>query len=120
MKLILRWIISSLALFLAAWAVPGINVDGDGWLPYALMALILGLVNAFVRPVLKVLSCPLIILTLGLFVLVINAGTLLLASAIAAQVGVGFHVDGFWPAFWGALIVSVVSVVLSAVVKDED
>ena len=119
MKLILRWIISSLALFLAAWAVHGITVDGNGWLPYVLMALILGLVNAFVRPILKVLSCPLVVLTLGLFVLVINAGTLLLASAIAKQVGVGFHVAGFMPAFWGALIVSVVTMVLSAVIKDD-
>ena len=119
MKLILRWIISSLALFLAAWAVPGIGVDGNGWLPYVLMALILGLVNAFVRPILKVLSCPLIILTLGLFVLVINAATLLLASTIAKQVGIGFHVAGFWPALWGSLIVSVVTVVLSAVIKDD-
>jgi len=119
MKLILRWIVSSLALFLAAWAVPGIRVDGDGLLPYVLMALILGLVNAIVRPILKLLSCPLIILTLGLFVLVINAGTLLLASAIAQQAGIGFHVDGFMPAFWGALIVSVVTVVLSAGIKDD-
>lgn len=120
MKLILRWAISCVALFVAAWAIPGITVDGNGVVPYILMALILGLVNAFIRPILKLLSCPLILLTLGLFVLVINAGTLLLASEIATRVGVGFHVDGFWPAFLGALIVSVVSVVLGGIARDED
>ena len=84
------------------------------------MAIILGLVNAVVRPLLKVLSCPLIVLTLGLFVLVINGITLYLASAIAVSwFHVGFYVDGFWSAFLGALIVSIVSVVLTALVRDE-
>ncbi len=119
MKLIIRWIIAALALFLAAYLVPGIHVTSGGWLAYVLMALVLGLVNAIVRPVLKLLTCPLIILTLGLFVLVINAATFLLASALAESLGIGFQVDGFWPAFLGALIVSVVTVVLSAVLKDD-
>lgn len=84
------------------------------------MAVILSLVNALIRPLLKVLTCPLILLTLGLFTLVINAVTLLIASAIANRVfGVGFYVDGFWPALWGALIVSVVSVILNAFVRDD-
>ena len=120
MKIIIRWVISALALYLAALLIPGIRVDGDAWTAYALMAVILGLINAIVRPILKILSCPLIILTLGLFVLVINAATLLLASFIAVNwLNVGFYVDGFWPAFWGALIVSIVSVVLSAVVRED-
>lgn len=84
------------------------------------MAVILGLVNAVVRPVLKLLSCPLIILTLGVFVLVINGFTLWLASAIAVRwFHVGFYVDGFGAAFLGALIVSVVSVILNAVVRED-
>jgi putative membrane protein len=84
------------------------------------MAIILGLVNAIVRPLLKLLSCPLVILTLGLFVLVINGITLWLASYIAVNwVHVGFHVDGFWAAFWGALVVSIVSMVLTAIVREE-
>jgi putative membrane protein len=84
------------------------------------MAIILSLVNALIRPLLKLLTCPLILLTLGLFTLVINAITLLLASSLANRLfEVGFYVDGFWPALWGALIVSVVSVVLSVFVKDE-
>jgi putative membrane protein len=120
MKFLIRWAITALALFVAAWLVPGITVDGSGWVLYAVMAVILALVNAIVRPVLKFLTCPLIVLTLGLFTLVINALTLWLASSIAVRwFDVGFVVTGFWPAFWGALIVSVVSVVLSVFVKDE-
>jgi putative membrane protein len=78
------------------------------------------LVNATVRPLLKLLSCPLIILTLGLFVLVINGITLWLASALAVNwFHVGFYVDGFWAAFLGGLIVSIVSVVLTSLVREE-
>jgi putative membrane protein len=122
MKLIIRWAIGAFSLFVAAWAVTGIRVDdGGGWVVYAVMAVVLGLVNAFVRPFLKLLTCPLILLTLGLFTLVINALTLLLSAWVANTVfQVGFYVDGFWPAFWGALIVSVVSVVLNVFVSDDD
>jgi putative membrane protein len=121
MKLLVRWVIAALALFVAAWLVPGITVDGNGWVIYAVMAVILGLVNAIVRPLLKFLTCPLILLTLGLFVLIINALTLLLASSIAVNwFHVGFYVDGFWSAFLGALIVSIVTVILSALVREDD
>jgi putative membrane protein len=121
MKLLVRWVIAALALFVAAWLVPGITVDGNGWVVYAVMAVILGLVNAIVRPLLKFLTCPLILLTLGVFVLVINALTLLLASSIAVNwFNVGFYVDGFWPAFLGGLIVSIVTVILSALVREDD
>jgi putative membrane protein len=120
MKLLLRWIITSLSLFVAAELVPGIRVGHDAWTAFAVMAVILGLVNAIVRPILKLLSCPLIILTLGLFSLVINGVTLWLASAIAVDwFHVSFHVDGFVPAFLGALIVSIVSLVLTMLLRDE-
>ena len=120
MKLLIRWIITGFSLFVAAWIVPGIRVSGNGWTVFAVMAVILGLVNAIVRPVLKLLSCPLIIVTLGLFVLVINGVTLWLASALAVSwFHVGFYVDGFWAAFLGGLIVSLVSVVLTSVVREE-
>jgi len=120
-KILIRWVITAVALFAAAWLVPGIVVEGDGWTVYAVMAVILALVNAVVRPILKLLTCPLIILTLGIFVLVINGLTLWLASEIAqGWFGVGYSVEGFWAAFLGGLIVSVVSVILSALVKDED
>ena len=121
MKLLIRWVISALALFAAAWLVPGIYVADDAWVVYAVMAVILGLVNAIVRPLLKFLTCPLILLTLGLFVLVINGVTLLLASYIAVNwFNVGFYVNGFWSAFLGALIVSIVTIILSALVREDD
>jgi putative membrane protein len=120
MKLLIRWVIVSLALFAAALLIPGIRVEGTAWIVYAVMALILGLVNAVVRPLLKLLTCPLIILTLGLFTLVVNGVTLWLSSWIAVNwLGVGFYVDGFWAAFFGALVVSVITVVLSALIKED-
>lgn len=118
MKLLIRWVIVAFSLFVAAWLVPGIRVEGNAWLIYAVMAVILGLINAVVRPILTLLTCSLVIFTLGLFVLVINALTLWLASSIAVNwFNVGFYIDGFWPAFLGALIVSIVSVILSTFVK---
>jgi putative membrane protein len=120
MKLLIRWAITGFSLFVAAWLVPGIRVEREAWTIFAVMAVILGLVNAVIRPLLKLLSCPLIILTLGLFVLVINGITLWLASAIAVRwLHVGFYVDGFWAAFLGALIVSLVSVLLTTLVSEE-
>ncbi len=120
MRLLIRWVITSFSLFVAAWLVPGIRVEGNGWKIYAAVAVILGLVNAVVRPLLKLLSCPLIILTLGLFIFVINGITLWLASAIAVRwFHLGFYVDGFWPAVLGALIVSLVSVILTMLAREE-
>ena len=121
MKLIGRWVLTIVALFVAAILIPGIRVEGTAWIAFAVMAVVLGLVNAIVRPILKLLTCPLVILTLGLFTLVINGATLLLASSLANNVfGVGFYVDGFGPALLGAIIVSVVSIVLNAFIKDDD
>jgi putative membrane protein len=122
MKLLIRWAITAISLFVAAWLVPGIYVsDGGGWAVYAAMAIILGLVNAIIRPILTLLTCPLILLTLGLFTLVINALTLLIASSIAQNIfHVGFIVRGFWPALLGSIIVSIVSILLSTFVHDED
>ncbi|MBM4464472.1 MAG: phage holin family protein [Chloroflexi bacterium] len=118
-KLLLRWLINGVALYVAAELVKGINVIG-GWQAWAVMALIFGLVNALIRPILKLLTCPLIILTLGLFTLVINALMLQLASWLGRQLGLGFYVAGFWPAFWGALVISVVSFALTMLIGDED
>jgi putative membrane protein len=118
-KLLLRWLINGVALYVAAELVPGIRTDG-GWQVLAVMALIFGLVNALIRPILKLLTCPLIVLTLGLFTLVINALMLQLASWLGRQLGLGFYVAGFWPAFWGALVISVVSFALTLLIGDED
>lgn len=121
MKLLIRWAITAFALFVAAWLVPGITVDSSGWVIYAAMAVILGLVNAVIRPILKLLTCPLIVLTLGLFTLVINALTLWLSSLIAVRwFNLDFHVKTLWAALLGSVIVSIVSVVLSIFVKDDD
>jgi len=121
MKLLIRWVVSTLALFAAAYLIPGIRVeDPNAWMVYAMMALILGLVNAVIRPLLKLLSCPLIILTLGIFFLVINGASFLLAARIAEALGVGFYVDGFLSALLGALIVSVISVFFNIFLKDRN
>lgn len=118
-KLLLRWLINGVALYVAAELVRGIDVKG-GWLALAVMALIFGLVNALIRPILKLLTCPLIILTLGLFTLVINALMLQLAAWLGRQFELGFYVRDFRAAFLGALVISVVSFVLTLLIGDED
>jgi putative membrane protein len=120
MKLIIRWVVTAFSLFVANWALPGIRVEGKAWIVYAVMAIVLGLINAIIRPILRFLSCPLIILTLGLFVFIINGFLLWLASYIAVKwLNVGFYVDGFISAILGSLIVSVVSVILSFILREE-
>lgn len=121
MKIFLRWLITVIALFAATLLVPGISVESNNaWVVFSIMAVILALVNAFVRPILKLLSCGFIIITLGLFVFVINAATLLIASNIAQSwFNVPFVVDGFGAALLGSIIVSIVSVILSSVLIDD-
>jgi putative membrane protein len=110
--LILRWLINTLAIFIAVLLVPGISFVGPGW-QLGIVALVFGLVNVALRPILTLLTCPLMILTLGLFGLVINALLLALTAQIAGSVGVQFTVDGFWPAVGGGLVISIVGLVLS-------
>jgi putative membrane protein len=114
-KLILRWVINAVAVYAAMRLVPGITAEG-GWTVYLWMGLILGLVNALIAPIIKLLTCPLIILSLGVFTLVINAAMLLLASSLAEALGLGFYVDGFGSAFWGAIVISLVSFALSVLI----
>lgn len=118
MRFLIRLIITAAALWAAVALVNGITFTG-GWISLLFVALIFGLVNAIVRPLLKLLTCPLVLLTLGLFIFVINALMLWLTSALSGSLGLGFHVAGFSSAFWGALVVSIVSVVLSIFVPDE-
>ncbi len=117
-RLILRWAINAVALWVAITFIPGIHAQG-GWISLLGLALIFGFVNALFRPLLKFLTCPLIILTLGLFILVINTLLFWLSGLIGQYFGIGFTVDGFWPAFFGSLVVSIVSMVLTLFVKDE-
>lgn len=117
--LLLRWIAAAVAVAVAAWAVPGIRLE-EGLVPLLAVSLILGLVNALVRPLLTALSCGLIFLTLGLFLLVINAGMLLLAAWLAQQAGIAFEVDGFGAALIGSVIISVVTYVISLLLPGRD
>lgn len=120
MLLLVRLVINVAALFVAALMVPGISLTGGGryptsdtWVTLALVALIFGVVNAVIRPVVIVLTLPLTIVTLGLFTFVVNALMLLITSGMASAFHLGFRVDGFLAAFLGALVVSLVSFVLS-------
>jgi putative membrane protein len=114
LNLLIRWFINAVALAAAVWLLPGIRAEGENiWVTVALMAVIFGLVNALIRPLVKFFTCLLNMLTLGLFTLVINALMLMLSSWIAQQLNIGFEVENFWWALLGALIISVVSFVLS-------
>jgi putative membrane protein len=116
-KFLLRLLINGVALWVATLIVPGVTYSG-GFIPFLAVALVFGLLNAFVRPILKLLTCPLQILTLGLFTFVINAIILWMTSALSTKLDLGFHVTGFGAAFLGALVITVVSVLLSLFVKD--
>jgi putative membrane protein len=110
MNLALRVIITAIGLWAAAELVEGIRMDPDRSIVYLLVvALIVGVLNATVRPILAVLSLPLVVVTLGLFLLIINAATLAIAFAIAARFDLGITSDGFGPTLLAAIIVSIVS-----------
>jgi putative membrane protein len=111
-----RWIVSTVAVLVATYVVPGIKY-GD-WRDLLVATLVLGLLNSFLRPFLMLLSLPLLIFTLGLFTIVINALLLLLVSWLLGEQH--FYVSGFWSAFWGALIISVVSLLLNSITGTGD
>jgi putative membrane protein len=117
-KFIIRWAINAVGLYAAVLIVPGIQLRGD-WTGVLWLALIFGLLNALVRPLLKFLTCPLIILTLGLFTLVINTLVLMLTSRVGQVFGIGLSVADFWTALLGSLVISIVSVVMSVIFRDE-
>ena len=114
-SLIVRLLINAAALLAAVWLIPGIHFTGG---PVKLLgvAAVFGIVNALVRPVLTVLSCPLIVITLGLFTLVINALMLLLTGYLSETWQLGFGVDGFLPALLGGIVIGIVSTVLTLTV----
>ena len=111
---VFRWAITTIAVMVASSIIHGIRYDTVAALIGA--ALLLGILNAFVRPILLILSVPLILLTLGFFILILNALMLFFVPSIV----IGFHVDSFWSAFWGAIVVSVVSWILSAFFRGSD
>ncbi len=117
MRFLIRLLVNAAALWVATRLVPGVTFDG-GTLPFLGVALVFGVVNAFIRPLMQVLTFPLILVTLGLFLLVVNGLMLWLTSSLSASLGLGFHVTGFWAAFWGAIVVSVTSLLLSMLIRD--
>lgn len=120
-KFLIRWIVAAIAVTAAVIIVPGIEVtDESAWVTVIVVAIIFGLVNATLGLVLKIGSFGCIIATFGLFSLVINALMLWLSAEIAQGLGIGFEVMGFWPAFWGAVVISIVSTLLNAFASDKD
>jgi putative membrane protein len=111
-SLLLHWILNAAALWVAAAIVPGLEFHG-GLGRLLLVAAVFGIVNSLLRPLLTILTCPLILLTLGLFMLVINALMLMITGWLSESWNLGFTVSGFWAAFFGGLVVGLVSMVLS-------
>ncbi|HEV7704623.1 MAG TPA: phage holin family protein [Gemmatimonadaceae bacterium] len=117
MKFLMRILITAVALWAATRLVTGISYHGN-WLGLAGVALVFGILNSFVRPILSFLAFPLLIVTLGLFTFVLNALMLMLTSALSSKLGFDFHVAGFWAALWGAIVVGIVSFLLSIFLPD--
>jgi putative membrane protein len=118
MKFLMRTLVTAIALWAATRLVNGITFHGS-LLALAGVAIVFGLLNAIVRPILTLLSFPLLIVTLGFFIFVLNAVMLMLTSGLAGTLGIDFHVSGFGAAFWGAIVVSIVSFLLSIFIRDD-
>jgi putative membrane protein len=111
-SLLLHWLLNAVALWVAAALIPGLDFNG-GPARLLLVAAVFGIVNSTLRPLLTILTCPLIVLTLGLFALVLNALMLLVTGWVSESWNLGFAVSGFWSAFFGGLVVGLVSMMLS-------
>ena len=123
MRFLLRVLVSAAALAVATWAVSGITLPAaSGWSKAGtllVVALIFGIINATLKPLIKVVGCAFYILTLGLAALVVNGLLLWLTSWVAGKLSLPFHITGFWAAFWGAIIVGLVSWVLNLFIRDK-
>ena len=120
MRFVLNWIITSIAIAIAAAVIPGIMPYGpvDTWIAFAFVGLFLGFVNALIKPIISTISLPVTILTLGVFQLVVNSFMLELASWLSVSVlGAGIAIAGFWSAFFGAIVISIISSVLGVATK---
>ncbi|WP_245667114.1 phage holin family protein [Actinomadura latina] len=124
MRILLKVGITAVALWAATVLIAGISLGDQTTVRRVLtlvaVAVIFGLVNAVLKPIIKTLGCAFYVLTLGLIGLVVNALLLLLTSEVAQQLDLPFHVDGFWPAFWGAIVVGVVGWLLHLFLPDDD
>ena len=114
----IRFLATAAALWVAARIVPGISHTGT-WLSLLGVAAVFGVINSVIAPVAKLLSLPFIVLTLGLFALVVNALMLGLTSWVAGELNLGFHVNGFWPALLGSLVISITSALLVGAFDDK-
>ena len=115
MRTLLRFAVNAVALVAAAQLVPGIHLQGTEAI--LVTALIFGVINAIIRPVVMLVTCPIQVITLGLFTLAVNTAMLLLTAWLAQRLGVAFSIEDLAPAFWGALVISFVSLVLARVVR---
>jgi putative membrane protein len=127
MNFIVRVVVGGIALWVAAWLVPGVNLGETGAdtttnvLTILFVATIFGLVNAFVKPIITFLSIPFVIVTLGLFLVILNAAFLELVAWVSGLFGLAFSIDEFWwDAIWAAVIISIVTWALSLLLPDED
>ncbi|MEV4627408.1 phage holin family protein [Micromonospora sp. NPDC049523] len=122
MGYLIRLVITAVALWVTTALVPGIDVSGrsagENALTLLVVAVIFGVVNMVLKPIIRVVGCVFYVLTLGLFALVVNALLFLLTDWIAGEFDLPFHVNGFWAAFWGAIVVAVVSWLISVFVPD--
>ncbi len=118
MRFLLRLVVTAIALWCAIQLIPGLHYAG-GPLGLIGIALVFGIINALVRPILLLLTCPLVVLTLGLFLFVLNGILLWLTALFASALGISFRIDGFWPAILGGLVVGIVSMILNVFVRDE-
>lgn len=116
--MLVRLLVNALALYVAVWLVPGLRYEGET-ARFLLVGLLFGIVNNLLRPLLTILTCPLVVATLGLFTLVINALLLLATGWLSEQWGLGFIVDGFLPAFLGGIIVGITSTILALVLREQ-
>ncbi|MBN1220864.1 MAG: phage holin family protein [Anaerolineae bacterium] len=114
--LFIRWIILAIAIAVTAWLMPGFHIQGNFWVNLMIVSAVLGLINTIIRPIVMFFTCPLIILTLGLFTLLINALMLSLTHWLLPNI---LTVDGFWTTFFSALIISIVSGLLGLFVHDD-
>lgn len=122
MGFLVRWLINGVALWVTTIVVPGIDVTGSttamNLLTLIAVALIFGLVNAIIKPIIQIIGCLFYVLTLGLIALVVNALLFLLVDWFAGLLDLPFEIDGFWPAFWGAIVMGIVSWAISLVIPD--
>ena len=115
MDRVIQILINAAALWVAVWLFDGLDFQGEWW-KFLLVAVAFSLVNSYIRPILRILTFPISIVTLGLFLIVINALMLLLTAAISEQLGLGFTVADFWAALWAAIVIAIVGWILSMVI----